>query len=404
MAAFSDCWNASAPNTGGSACAGRRRPRPVDCTSTAAAPPVAADRATIGGRAKSSRGSAEVWEVCDDERGFGLALAQWRRAGEVRVADLLRGAGGAAAPTPSRRCRTRAARAVLPAEPKALVAPAVPVAPAFPVAPAARVEKRREFAPPPPTPRTGVTKHVAKVRTPRNSKKLLLLIALVAVGLGGALVPAFFHARVEIRRSALATDLRFLNGASKRFRDQHSGKVPGIDEDSNVDEERLVRQLTLPTDARGQVLPGGPFGPYLKAGIPPNPWNGSSDVKIVSTAALPPIDGSTGWVFHVPTGQFVRTLAAARLAADVCGVPTVLVARTGPADRSSPATSTNRSSLWIEHFPPEDARRELLRRASKATGTAPQDDRTGVVLVVREVDSCSRRSWPSHTARWTCSP
>ena len=43
----------------------------------------------------------------------------------------------------------------------------------------------------------------------------------------------------------------------------------------------------------------------LKAGIPPNPWNGSSDVKIVSTAALPAIDGSTGWVFHVPTGQFV---------------------------------------------------------------------------------------------------
>jgi isocitrate lyase len=30
----------------------------------------------------------------------------------------------------------------------------------------------------------------------------------------------------------------------------------------------------------------------------------------------------------VPTGQFLRTLIAARLAADVCGVPTVLVART----------------------------------------------------------------------------
>jgi isocitrate lyase len=30
----------------------------------------------------------------------------------------------------------------------------------------------------------------------------------------------------------------------------------------------------------------------------------------------------------VPTSQFIRTLVAARLAADVCGVPTVLVART----------------------------------------------------------------------------
>jgi isocitrate lyase len=38
--------------------------------------------------------------------------------------------------------------------------------------------------------------------------------------------------------------------------------------------------------------------------------------------------GHLGGKVLVPTGQFVRTLSAARLAADVCGVPTVLVART----------------------------------------------------------------------------
>jgi len=38
--------------------------------------------------------------------------------------------------------------------------------------------------------------------------------------------------------------------------------------------------------------------------------------------------GHLGGKVLVPTGQFVRTLTAARLAADVCGVPTVLVART----------------------------------------------------------------------------
>jgi isocitrate/methylisocitrate lyase len=38
--------------------------------------------------------------------------------------------------------------------------------------------------------------------------------------------------------------------------------------------------------------------------------------------------GHLGGKVLVPTGQFVRTLAAARLAADVCNVPTVLVART----------------------------------------------------------------------------
>ena len=38
--------------------------------------------------------------------------------------------------------------------------------------------------------------------------------------------------------------------------------------------------------------------------------------------------GHLGGKVLVPTGQFVRTLSAARLASDVCGVPTVLIART----------------------------------------------------------------------------
>src|SRR6266508_7038416 len=38
--------------------------------------------------------------------------------------------------------------------------------------------------------------------------------------------------------------------------------------------------------------------------------------------------GHLGGKVVVPTGQFIRTLTAARLAADVCGVPSVLIART----------------------------------------------------------------------------
>src|ERR671928_1175984 len=38
--------------------------------------------------------------------------------------------------------------------------------------------------------------------------------------------------------------------------------------------------------------------------------------------------GHLGGKVLIPTSQFIRTLSAARLAADVCGVPTVLVART----------------------------------------------------------------------------
>lgn len=138
----------------------------------------------------------------------------------------------------------------------------------------------------------------------RSNKALMLLAAFIAVGLSGVLVPDFFRAQRELKRTAQATDLRFLNAASKQFRDEHKGATAGVDDDGSVEEQRLVKQLTLPIDERGHVMPNGRFGPYLKVGIPPNPWNGSSEVKIVTANSLPAPDGTTGWLFHVPTGQF----------------------------------------------------------------------------------------------------
>jgi isocitrate lyase len=57
--------------------------------------------------------------------------------------------------------------------------------------------------------------------------------------------------------------------------------------------------------------------------------------------------GHLGGKVLVPTGQFLRTLAAARLAADVCGVPTILVART---DALSAALLTSDSDPADEPF------------------------------------------------------
>jgi isocitrate lyase len=56
--------------------------------------------------------------------------------------------------------------------------------------------------------------------------------------------------------------------------------------------------------------------------------------------------GHLGGKVLVPTQQFVRTLSAARLAADVCDVPTVVVARTDASTTatSSPATAPRRAS------------------------------------------------------------
>jgi len=145
---------------------------------------------------------------------------------------------------------------------------------------------------------------VAERRRSKSTRVLVVVAALVVAGLSGVVVPGFFRAQHTLRQSALGTDLRFLNAASKRYRDEHNGAIPGVDDDGSIDEQRLVRQLTLPMDEHGRVMPNGRFGPYLKVGIPPNPWNGSGEVKIISTSVVPPPDGTTGWVFNVPTGQF----------------------------------------------------------------------------------------------------
>jgi len=71
---------------------------------------------------------------------------------------------------------------------------------------------------------------------------------------------------------------------------------------------------------------GGPLNAFelMKAMIEA----GAAGVHFEDQLASEKKCGHLGGKVLVPTGQFIRTLTAARLAADVCGVPSVLVART----------------------------------------------------------------------------
>src|SRR5713226_7156237 len=71
---------------------------------------------------------------------------------------------------------------------------------------------------------------------------------------------------------------------------------------------------------------GGPLNAYelMKGMIEA----GASGVHFEDQLASEKKCGHLGGKVLVPTGQFIRTLTAARLAADVCGVPSVLIART----------------------------------------------------------------------------
>ncbi|MBV9947397.1 MAG: isocitrate lyase [Myxococcales bacterium] len=91
-----------------------------------------------------------------------------------------------------------------------------------------------------------------------------------------------------------------------------------------------------PILADGEAGFGGPLNAHelMKAMIEA----GAAGVHFEDQLASEKKCGHMGGKVLVPTGQFIRTLVAARLAADVCGVPSILVARTD-ADSAKLLTS-----------------------------------------------------------------
>ena len=91
-------------------------------------------------------------------------------------------------------------------------------------------------------------------------------------------------------------------------------------------EGRGDRYWLAPIVADAEAGFGGPLNAFelMKAMIE----SGAAGVHFEDQLASEKKCGHMGGKVLVPTGQFIRTLVAARLAADVMGVPTVLVART----------------------------------------------------------------------------
>src|SRR6266508_4169424 len=87
-----------------------------------------------------------------------------------------------------------------------------------------------------------------------------------------------------------------------------------------------VRDWFVPIVADAEAGFGGALNAYelMRAMIEA----GAAGVHFEDQLASEKKCGHLGGKVLVPTAQFVRTLTAARLAADVCGVPTVLIART----------------------------------------------------------------------------
>jgi isocitrate lyase len=125
--------------------------------------------------------------------------------------------------------------------------------------------------------------------------------------------------------NSVPTVVRKINSALQR-----------ADQIEHAEGKRSTTHWFAPILADAEAGFGGPLNAYelMKSMIEA----GAAGVHFEDQLASEKKCGHMGGKVLVPTSQFIRTLIAARLAADVCGVPTIVVARTD-ADSAKLLTS-----------------------------------------------------------------
>ena len=120
---------------------------------------------------------------------------------------------------------------------------------------------------------------------------------------------------VERIEEQLRGELARLQHAVHAYRRDHD-RWPGTDPYRESGEQGrrasapwLVRQLLLSSDESGRCAYAEswshPFGPYLWAGMPSNPVNGLSNVRVIELDEEVPTspDGTTGWIYDPQSGR-----------------------------------------------------------------------------------------------------
>jgi type II secretory pathway pseudopilin PulG len=125
-----------------------------------------------------------------------------------------------------------------------------------------------------------------------------LVVAIWAIGSAVA-YPWVWNISQQTKAAALQQTLHTLRTQIQRYRMDHGGTPPVLF-------EGRLPQLTEATNLQGEPGPPGrdyPYGPYLPAGIPPNPYTGVNTVTATPTNPPTGPSGVGGWLYHEPTGQ-----------------------------------------------------------------------------------------------------
>ena len=142
----------------------------------------------------------------------------------------------------------------------------------------------------------------------------ILIVVIILAIMAGVIIPQFSSSTEEARLSTLQTDLTGLRAAVELYYHSHNNVYPGAAASgygaSATAAEYLVDQLTLYTDKAGEAVAikdaTHKYGPYLKNGVPANPFDDKSTVVVDTTEddlSVAAADGTGGWMFFTITGQ-----------------------------------------------------------------------------------------------------
>ncbi len=151
--------------------------------------------------------------------------------------------------------------------------------------------------------------------------EVMVVIMILGI-LAGVAVPRFTVSSEDAKLSALSIDVAILERATELYKHQHRGQWPGARKHTDGTPvalaadaaTSLVNQLTLYSDIDGRTnntkTAQFKYGPYLKAGIPTNPYNGSNGVTCdIAESDITVTTGvkanGTGWKFYVITGRMI---------------------------------------------------------------------------------------------------
>ncbi len=148
-----------------------------------------------------------------------------------------------------------------------------------------------------------------------------LLIVVIILGVLAAIaIPQFSTSSEDAKLSALDTDLSHLRNAIELYYHQHKAVYPGAKRETDGSDvgnatqaaAAFVAQLTLYSAVDGVTAAEKDstykYGPYLRKGIPVNPFNSLSTVvcDIAETDISVAASGGTGgWKFYTKTGRLI---------------------------------------------------------------------------------------------------